>query len=215
MPIKPMTQISTMSGRIPQAYPCRGMLGVDPSPTFHGDFGWPGLICIGCRTHGRALARTHELPICRNQGTTLNRCSEALSFWSCLSIVGTSCLRLGFGKLADVVTCKFVCVPLQPDGDRPEPSCPEKACNLFENCTCCTFEWTDDGDVDQQLCVERPPPPPVTCDGVKCSDESDGAGCTGREGCCPYIDTPDIDQCSCGTSWADANTNKIPCKSTE
>ena len=54
-----------------------------------------------------------------------------------------------------------------------------------------------------------------TCVGVTCSDESDGSTCGSDGGCCPYGDTPSDGQCSCGTSWSDANMNKIPCKLTQ
>merc|ERR1719157_192495 len=54
-----------------------------------------------------------------------------------------------------------------------------------------------------------------TCVGVMCSDGSDGSTCGSDGGCCPFADTPSDGQCSCGTSWSDANMNKIPCKSTQ
>jgi hypothetical protein len=54
-----------------------------------------------------------------------------------------------------------------------------------------------------------------TCVAVACSDGSDGSTCGSDGGCCPFVDTPSDGQCSCGTSWSDANMNKIPCKSTQ
>mmetsp|Transcript_10179 Transcript_10179/g.11605 ORF Transcript_10179/g.11605 Transcript_10179/m.11605 type:complete len:583 (+) Transcript_10179:231-1979(+) len=63
-----------------------------------------------------------------------------------------------FSKVAaSVGTCKFVCVPhKKSDGSKLFPSCPDQACNLKENCTCCAVKWSDDTDVDQKLCVDRP-----------------------------------------------------------
>jgi len=54
-----------------------------------------------------------------------------------------------------------------------------------------------------------------TCVGATCSDGSDGSTCGSDGGCCPFGDTPSDGQCSCGTSWSDANMNKIPCKLTQ
>ena len=51
----------------------------------------------------------------------------------------------------------------------------------------------------------------TSCIGVTCSDGSDGSTCDGLNGCCPFLDTPSENKCSCGTSWADANANKIEC----
>jgi len=59
-----------------------------------------------------------------------------------------------FDKVGGLATCKFVCVPLQLDGSRREPSCPQKACNL-PNCSCCTMKWTKKKGVDQKLCDNR------------------------------------------------------------
>jgi len=54
-----------------------------------------------------------------------------------------------------------------------------------------------------------------TCVGITCSDGFDGSTCGSDGGCCPFGDTPSDGQCSCGTSWSDANVNKIPCKLTQ
>lgn len=54
-----------------------------------------------------------------------------------------------------------------------------------------------------------------TCVGATCSDGSDGSTCGSDGGCCPFADTPSKGQCSCGTSWSDANVNKIPCELTQ
>ena len=54
-----------------------------------------------------------------------------------------------------------------------------------------------------------------TCVGATCSDGSDGSTCGSDGGCCPFADTPSKGQCSCGTSWSDANVNKIPCEFTQ
>lgn len=54
-----------------------------------------------------------------------------------------------------------------------------------------------------------------TCVGVTCSDGSDGSTCGSDGGCCPFGNTPSDSQCSCGTSWSDANMNQIGCKLTQ
>ena len=147
------------------------------------------------------------------EGLTIHCADNRVCLLRCQSYFGDSCVnaevKCGEGTVAQSDGYNHGCVladtaddcykPIIPPGTTHSPTTPRTSAP--------TTSPTDPFILTPTITY--------TCVGVTCSDGFDGSTCGSDGGCCPFGDTPSDGQCSCGTSWSDANVNKIPCKLTQ